>query len=64
MKGKGSRNSPQQPKTLTVSPANRLEGLVISHLGQGLAVETPDGNIILCQTRRRLGDVEIGRAHV
>ena len=60
MKGKGRRNSPHQPKTGTPSPTSWLEGLVISHLGQGLAVETPDGNIILCQTRRRLGDVAVG----
>jgi len=60
MKGKGRRNSPQQPKAGTPSPSSWLEGLVISHLGQGLAVETPDGNIILCQTRRRLGDVAVG----
>ncbi len=60
MKGKGRRNAPQKPKTGTVSPNSLLHGLVISHLGQGLAVETPDGNIILCQTRRRLGDVAVG----
>jgi ribosome biogenesis GTPase len=36
------------------------EGLVISHLGQGLAVEAENGEIILCQTRRRLGDVAVG----
>ena len=60
MKGKGRRNSPQHPKAGTPSPTSWLEGLVISHLGQGLAVETPDGNIILCQTRRRLGDVAVG----
>lgn len=60
MKGKGRRNAPQRPKANPASPANLLEGLVISHLGQGLAVEGPDGNIILCQTRRRLGDVAVG----
>ena len=60
MKGKGRRNSPQQPKTGTLSLSSWLEGLVVSHLGQGLAVETPEGNIILCQTRRRLGDVAVG----
>jgi ribosome biogenesis GTPase len=60
MKGKGRRNAPQRPKANPVSPANLAEGLVISHLGQGLAVEAPDGNIILCQTRRRLGDVAVG----
>jgi ribosome biogenesis GTPase len=64
MKGRGQRNSPQRPKLGTSTPANLLEGLVISHLGQGLAVESPDGKIILCQTRRRLGDVAVGdRVH-
>jgi ribosome biogenesis GTPase len=64
MKGRGQRNSPQRPKLGTSTPANWLEGLVISHLGQGLAVESPDGKIILCQTRRRLGDVAVGdRVH-
>lgn len=37
-----------------------LEGLVLSHLGQGLAVEGPDGSIILCHTRRQLGSVTVG----
>jgi len=36
-----------------------LEGLVISHLGQGIAVEYED-NIILCQTRRKLDTVAVG----
>jgi ribosome biogenesis GTPase len=35
-------------------------GLVISHLGQGLAVESSTGEVILCHTRRRLGDVAVG----
>lgn len=39
--------------------AELLEGLVLSHLGQGIAVET-DGNIYLCQTRRRLDTVAVG----
>ena len=60
MKGRGRRNAPQQRKSNPTSPANLPEGLVISHLGQGLAVESSDGNIILCQTRRRLGDVAVG----
>ncbi|GFO71733.1 ribosome biogenesis GTPase/thiamine phosphate phosphatase [Bathymodiolus japonicus methanotrophic gill symbiont] len=34
-------------------------GLVISHLGKGVAVEV-DGNIILCQTRRKLETVAAG----
>lgn len=36
-----------------------LEGLVISHLGQGIAVEV-SGEIILCQTRRKLDTVAVG----
>ncbi|MDP2904600.1 MAG: ribosome small subunit-dependent GTPase A [Methylovulum sp.] len=36
-----------------------LEGLVISHLGQGIAVEH-DNKIILCQTRRKLDTVAVG----
>lgn len=60
MKGKGRRNSPQKPTHGIAPPTHLLDGLVISHLGQGLAVETPDGNIMLCQTRRRLGDVAVG----
>jgi len=35
------------------------QGLVISHLGQGIAVETGEG-IILCQTLRRLETVAVG----
>ena len=36
-----------------------LEGLVIAHLGQGIAVEHDD-KIILCQTLRRLETVAVG----
>jgi len=36
------------------------EGLVVSHLGKGLAVEAPDGGIVLCHTRRQLGSVAVG----
>ncbi len=39
--------------------ADLQEGLVISHLGQGIAVEH-DGKIILCQTLRRLDTVAVG----
>lgn len=39
--------------------ADLLEGLVISHLGQGIAVEY-DNKIILCQTRRKLDTVAVG----
>ncbi|MEQ1529235.1 MAG: ribosome small subunit-dependent GTPase A [Methylococcales bacterium] len=36
-----------------------LEGLVIAHLGQGIAVEY-QGNIVLCQTLRRVDTVAAG----
>jgi ribosome biogenesis GTPase / thiamine phosphate phosphatase len=36
-----------------------LEGLVIAHLGQGIAVEHDD-KIVLCQTLRRLDTVAVG----
>ncbi len=36
-----------------------IDGLVISHLGQGIAVEV-DGDILLCQTRRKLETVAVG----
>lgn len=39
--------------------ATLQEGLVISHLGQGIAVEH-DGKIILCQTLRKLDTVAVG----
>lgn len=35
------------------------QGLVLSHLGQGIAVES-DGHTFLCQTRRRLETVAVG----
>ncbi|OQK15796.1 ribosome biogenesis GTPase RsgA [Methyloprofundus sedimenti] len=35
------------------------DGLVISHLGKGIAVEV-DGHIILCQTRRKIATVAAG----
>ena len=41
-------------------PEDLLEGLIVSHLGQGLAVEGVDGAIILCHTRRQLGPVAVG----
>lgn len=37
-----------------------LPGLVLSHLGQSLAIEAPDGSLILCHTRRQLGSVAVG----
>ncbi len=36
-----------------------IEGLVVSHLGQGIAVEI-SGEIFLCQTRRKLDTVAVG----
>lgn len=36
-----------------------LQGLVISHLGKGIAVEN-DGHLFLCQTRRKLDTVAVG----
>ncbi|TRW94257.1 ribosome small subunit-dependent GTPase A [Candidatus Methylobacter oryzae] len=39
--------------------SNLIEGLVISHLGQGIAVEYDD-KIVLCQTLRRLETVAVG----
>jgi ribosome biogenesis GTPase len=45
----------------TSAPASPLqEGLVITHLGQGLAVENAAGEIIPCHTRRRLGYAAVG----
>jgi len=43
------------------APGSTLrEGLVIAHLGQGLAVEGSPGEIFLCHTRRRLGFATVG----
>ncbi len=39
--------------------AELIKGLVVSHLGQGIAVEVSD-TIILCQTRRKLETVAVG----
>jgi len=36
-----------------------IEGLVVSHLGQGIAVEV-ENKILLCQTRRKLDTVAVG----
>jgi ribosome biogenesis GTPase len=36
------------------------EGIVVSHFGQGLAIESMDGEVILCHTRRQLGSVAVG----
>ena len=60
MKGKGRRNAPRRALKPGPGTGALLQGQVVSHLGQGLAVESPDGKIILCETRRRLGDVAVG----
>ncbi len=39
--------------------ADLIEGLVIAHLGKGLAVKSGD-KTLLCQTRRQLGTVAVG----
>lgn len=58
MKKRGSAGTEGTPSS---APAAALEpGLVISHLGQGLAVENAAGEIILCHTRRRLGTAAVG----
>ncbi|HYE34355.1 ribosome small subunit-dependent GTPase A [Methylocaldum sp.] len=45
----------------SAAPGSLLqEGLVVAHLGQGLAVEGSSGEIILCHTRRRLGFATVG----
>jgi ribosome biogenesis GTPase len=59
MKG-GVRRSRARPPEAGASASSLQEGLVLSHLGHGLAVESPSGAIVLCQTRRRLGDVAVG----
>jgi ribosome biogenesis GTPase len=48
-------------KGLSTLPSDVLrEGLVVSHLGKGLAVASETGETIICHTRRRLGDVAVG----
>jgi len=60
VKGRGRRNPPVSTHSPVSSLDKLQEGRVVSHLGQGLAVESAEGRIILCQTRRRLGDVAVG----
>lgn len=59
MKGKRVRNT---PKANTTPPSNNgmLTGVVVSHLGRALAVESSQGEIVLCHTRRRLGHAAVG----
>ncbi len=54
---------PPDEKDLPDAPlmASELsEGLVLSHLGQALAIEGPDDSIVFCHTRRQLGAVAVG----
>ena len=54
---------PRQADTTATfeTPEHLQPGLVISHLGKGLAVETEDGRILLCHTRsKRLGEAAVG----
>lgn len=37
-----------------------LEGLVITHLGKALAVESPEGQVVVCHSRRCIVDVAVG----
>ena len=41
------------------SPGSSI-GLVIAHLGKSLAVETAGGELLVCQSRRRIIDVAVG----
>lgn len=41
------------------APVSSMEGLVIAHLGQGIAVEY-ENTVILCQPRRKLETVAVG----
>ena len=58
MSSTATGNEWDQPAT---SPTSELsEGLILSHLGQALAVEAPDKAIVLCHTRRQLVTVAVG----
>jgi ribosome biogenesis GTPase len=59
---KGGRRHGRGTTIGGAAPAAGLQpGLVVSHLGKGLAVETASGEIVLCHTRsRRLGEVTVG----
>ncbi|MDD5034976.1 MAG: ribosome small subunit-dependent GTPase A [Methylococcaceae bacterium] len=57
---KGRDRQPRPSTDVSSSSDAQREGLVVSHLGKGLAVESSDGRILLCHTRRRLGDVAVG----
>jgi ribosome biogenesis GTPase len=56
-----TRRGPETADSPATAPNAPLRpGLVIAHLGQGLAVEDPSGELLTCHTRRRLGDVAVG----
>jgi len=58
MKKRGKAESENSTDADPTAPLQ--QGLIISHLGQGLAVENAAGDITLCQTKRRLGDAAVG----
>lgn len=45
---------------MAVTQAEQQRGLVIAHLGKGLAVEGPSGQLVACHTLRHLGSVAVG----
>lgn len=45
---------------IEIPSAPLRQGLVISHLGRGLAVEDAAGQILICQSRRRLDSLVVG----
>lgn len=38
----------------------KTQGLILTHLGKALAVESTSGEIVLCHSRRRIADVAVG----
>jgi ribosome biogenesis GTPase len=59
VKGRKPRHAAAPPTA--DSRNDLLPGLVVSHLGKGLAVEADDGRILLCHTRsKRLGEAAVG----
>lgn len=57
---KSNRSGSTSDSTSSASDSALSEGLVLSHLGQALAVEGPNSQIVLCHTRRQLGSVAVG----
>jgi len=61
MKGGRRQGRTSTTGTAPSAHADLNSGLVICHLGKGLAIETATGDIVLCHTRsRRLGEVTVG----